>query len=117
MNKKLVTVALLGTMLTSSLVLPTVAHAESYDSKIEEARNQAENSQLLMDQKNQELNKLNKKATSTKQELQSISGAINSNETKTKKLVEEMQATKKERENLLKDISSLEKNIEKRNEQ
>ncbi|SFH78516.1 Cell wall-associated hydrolase, NlpC family [Pisciglobus halotolerans] len=117
MKKKLFTVAVLGTMMTSSLVLPTSVSAASYDTKIEEAKNQAEKSQQLIDQKNQELNSLKEKSSTTKNELQSLSSSIAANEAKTAKLVKEMETTKKERETLLKEIAELEKNIESRNEQ
>ena len=58
MNKKLLSIAILGTMTFGSLILPTTASAEAYTNQIEEAKQTANTNQNNIEAADQKINGL-----------------------------------------------------------
>lgn len=115
-KKKFVTIALLGTMTFSSLILPTQVAAEQYTDKIEEAQKEAENTQLLINEKNTQLNQIQSQVSTTESELKTITNNITNNEEKTAALAKDIEAAQKEMQTLKDEIEVLEAKIAERNE-
>lgn len=117
MNKKLLSIAILGTMTFSSLILPTTASAESYTDKIEEAKQNANQNQKNIDETDQKIKGLASEKDNTQGQLESINNTIRVNKEKSQKLVADIQKSQKEMDSLQSEITTLEEKIEQRNEQ
>lgn len=117
MKKKIVAIALLGTMTFSSLILPTQVSAEDYTTQIEEAQQQAESTQTLIDEKNNQLNQIESQVSTTETELKTISNEIKNNEEKTAALAKEIEKAQVDMKQLQDEIKVLEEKIAERNEQ
>ncbi|MGX7394047.1 C40 family peptidase [Carnobacterium mobile] len=117
MNKKLLSIAILGTMTFSSLILPTTASAESYTDKIEEAKQNANQNQKNIDETDQKIKGLASEKDNTQGQLENINNTIRVNKEKSQKLVADIQKSQKEMDSLQSEITTLEEKIEQRNEQ
>lgn len=117
MNKKILSIAILGTMTFGSLILPMTAHANAYTDKIEEAKQTANTTQTNIDAADQKINGLSAKKNNTQSQLETINKTINVNKEKSQKLVGDIKKSQEEMVTLKTEIDSLEKKIEERNEQ
>ncbi|MCA9765366.1 MAG: C40 family peptidase [Carnobacterium sp.] len=117
MNKKLLSIAILGTITFSSLILPITADAETYTDKIEEAKETVNSNQNKIDTADQKINSLSAEKNNTQAQLEGINNTISTNKEKSQKLVGEIKLSQDEMGTLKTEIESLEKKIEKRNEQ
>ncbi|WP_414839852.1 NlpC/P60 family protein [Carnobacterium sp. TMP28] len=117
MNKKLLSIAILGTITFSSLILPIAAEAETYTVKIEEAKETVNSNQNKIDAADQKINGLSAEKNKTQIQLEMINNTISTNKEKSQKLVGEIKLSQDEMGILKTEIESLEKKIEKRNEQ
>ncbi|PLS44004.1 hypothetical protein CYV25_10305 [Carnobacterium maltaromaticum] len=103
MNKRLATIAIIGSMTFSSVVLPAIATADTMDSKIEQQDNK--------------INTLKANSSSTQADLEAIETSIATNETSAKELLAEIKAANNEMQQLDQEIGVLQTKIEQRNEQ
>lgn len=103
MNKRLATIAIIGSMTFSSVLLPAIATADTVDSKIEQQDNK--------------INTLKANSSSTQADLEAIETSIATNETSAKELLAEIKAANNEMQQLDKEIGVLQTKIEQRNEQ
>ncbi|MBT2731304.1 NlpC/P60 family protein [Carnobacterium sp. ISL-102] len=117
MNKKLLTVAILGTMSFSSLILPTAVSAETFTNQVSESEQQLNQSEIAIKAAQQKVDGLQAQSSQTEAELAAITNSINSNKDKTTTLLAEIEASQKENETLQKEIESLKEKIEQRSEQ
>lgn len=117
MNKKLLSIAILGTMTFGSLILPTTASAEAYTNQIEEAKQTANTNQNNIEAADQKINGLSAEKNNTQSQLETINKTISGNKEKSQKLIGDIENSQKEMIVLKEEISSLEKKIEERNEQ
>ena len=117
MNKKLLSIAILGTMTFGSLILPITANAEAYTDKIEEAKQTANTNQTNIDAADQKINGLSAEKNNTQSQLETINKTINVNKEESQKLVGDIKKSQDEMTTLKTEIDSLEKKIEERNEQ
>lgn len=117
MNKKLLTVAILGTMSFSSLILPTAVSAETFTNQVSESEQQLNQSETAIKAAQQKVDGLQAQSSQTEAELAAITSSINSNKDKTTTLLVEIEASQKENETLQKEIESLKEKIEQRSEQ
>ncbi|MGB3160826.1 MAG: NlpC/P60 family protein [Carnobacterium sp.] len=117
MNKKLLSIAILGTMTFGSLILPITANAETYTDKIENAKNTANTNQSKIDAADQKINGLSVEKNNTETQLEMINKTINTNKEKSQKLVGDIKKSQDEMVALKTEIDSLEKKIEERNKQ
>lgn len=117
MNKKILSIAILGTMTFGSLILPMTANANAYTDKIEEAKQTANTTQTNIDAADQKINGLSAKKNNTQSQLETINKTINVNKEKSQKLVGDIKKSQDEMVTLKTEIDSLEKKIEERNEQ
>lgn len=117
MNKKLLSIAILGTMTFGSLILPITANAETYTDKIENAKNTANTNQSKIDAADQKINGLSAEKNNTETQLEMINKTINTNKEKSQKLVGDIKKSQDEMVALKTEIDSLEKKIEERNKQ
>ncbi|SIO02907.1 Cell wall-associated hydrolase, NlpC family [Carnobacterium alterfunditum] len=117
MNKKLLTVAILGTMSFSSLILPTAVSAETFTNQVSESEQQLNQSETAIKAAQQKVDGLQAQSSQTEAELAAITNSINSNKDKTTTLLADIEASQKENETLQKEIESLKEKIEQRSEQ
>lgn len=117
MNKKLLSIAILGTMTFSSLILPTAVGAESYTDKIEEAEQKVNQNKKNIEEAEQKINGLATEKVTTQEQLETINNTISVNKEKSQKLVSDIQKSQKEMDTLKTEIEALEEKIEQRNEQ
>ncbi len=117
MNKKLLTVAILGTMSFSSLILPTAVSAETFTNQVSESEQQLNQSETAIKAAQQKVDGLQAQSSQTEAELAAITSSINSNKDKTTTLLVEIEASQKENETLQKEIESLKEKIEQSSEQ
>ena len=117
MNKKITLYTLLGSMMVSSLALAPIAHAESYDSKIEETQKEIQNSEQTIQELTEDIRGLQSEKSSTEKELNSVTRSIEANEAKIEALVIQLEQSQKEMEQLQAELVVLNENIAKRNEQ
>ncbi|WP_034550872.1 PcsB-like coiled-coil domain-containing protein [Carnobacterium funditum] len=117
MNKKLLSIAILGTMTFGSVILPITASAESYNDKIEEAKQTSNTNQNNIDTADQKINGLSTEKNNTQSQLEAINKTINVNKEKSQKMVGDINKSQEEMVTLKTEIDSLEKKIEERNEQ
>lgn len=103
MNKRLATIAIIGSMTFSSVLLPAIATADTVDSKIEQQDNK--------------INTLKANSSSTQADLEAIETSIATNETSAKELLAEIKAANNEMQQLDQEIGVLQTKIEQRNEQ
>ncbi len=103
MNKRLATIAIIGSMTFSSVLLPAIATADTVDSKIEQQDNK--------------INTLKANSSSTQADLEAIETSIATNETSAKELLAEIKAANNEMQHLDQEIGVLQTKIEQRNEQ
>lgn len=103
MNKRLATIAIIGSMTFSSVLLPAIATADTVDSKIEQQDNK--------------INTLKANSSSTQADLEAIETSIATNETSAKELLAEIKAANNEMKQLDQEIGVLQTKIEQRNEQ
>ncbi|MGY3777214.1 CHAP domain-containing protein [Isobaculum melis] len=103
MNKKFLTLAVIGTMGLSALVGPVTAFADEIDTKIQ--------------QQDEKLNELNNQKEGAKGELAKVVDSITEAETKVNDLLTEMETTQKDLEKLSREVEVLNDNIAKREEQ
>ena len=116
-NKKLLSIAILGTMTFSSLILPTAVGAESYTDKIEEAEQKVNQNKKNIEEAEQKINGLATEKITTQEQLETINNTISVNKEKSQKLVADIQKSQKEMDTLKTEIEALEEKIEQRNEQ
>lgn len=116
-NKKLLSIAILGTMTFGSLILPTTASAEAYTNQIEEAKQTANTNQNNIEAADQKINGLSAEKNNTQSQLETINNTISGNKEKSQKLIGDINESQEEMVTLKEEISSLEKKIEERNEQ
>lgn len=117
MNKKITLYTLLGSMMVSSLALAPIAHAESYDSQIEETQKEIQNSEQTIQELTEDIRGLQSEKSSTEKELNSVTRSIEANEAKIEALVIQLEQSQKEMEQLQAELVVLNENIAKRNEQ
>ncbi|MDT1939305.1 MULTISPECIES: C40 family peptidase [Carnobacterium] len=103
MNKKLMNIAILGTITFSSMILPIVSHADSVETQIQE--------------QDSKINSLKSKSTSVQSDLETVESSISNNEAKAKGLLKEIQAANSEMKQLDEDITTLTAKIDQRNDQ
>jgi len=116
-NKKLLTVAILGTMSFSSLILPTAVSAETFTNQVSESEQQLNQSETAIKATQQKVDGLQAQSSQTEAELATITNSINLNKDKTTTLLAEIEASQKENKTLQKEIESLKEKIEQRSEQ
>ncbi len=102
-NKKLMNIAILGTITFSSMILPIVSHADSVETQIQE--------------QDSKINSLKSKSTSVQSDLETVESSISNNEAKAKGLLKEIQAANSEMKQLDEDITTLTAKIDQRNDQ
>lgn len=103
MNKRLATIAIIGSMTFSSVLLPAIVTADTVDSKIEQQDNK--------------INTLKANSSSTQADLEAIETSIATNESSAKELLAEIKAANSEMQQLDQEIGVLQTKIEQRNEQ
>ncbi|WP_035053943.1 C40 family peptidase [Carnobacterium pleistocenium] len=117
MNKKLLTVAILGTMSFSSLILPTAVNAETSTNQVFESQQQLNQSETAIEEAQKKVDGLQAQSSQTEAELETVTNAIDSNKDKAATLLAEIESAQKEKETLQTEIKSLEDKIEQRSEQ
>lgn len=103
MNKKFLTLAVIGTMGVSALLGPVTAFADEIDTKIQ--------------QQDEKLNELNTQKEGAKGDLAKVVDSITEAETKVNDLLAEMETTQKDLEKISREVEVLNDNISKREEQ
>jgi len=116
-NKKLVTIAILGTMTFSSLILPTAVSAETTTNKLTESEQQVTQTQDAIEAAQQKVDALQNQSSQTEAELAAVTNSINANKDKTDTLLADIEASQKEKTTLENEIKALEEKIEQRSEQ
>lgn len=114
LKKRILNAALTCTVLGSTLLGATPVLANNYDTRIEQAEQEAVANEQAADGLDAIINQLSDEVTSTQEALNSLNSDIERNEAALDTALNNLEAANQEMETLLEEIAVLEKNIENR---
>lgn len=114
LKKRLLNAAITCTVLGTSLIGASPVLANDYDTRIEQAQQEAQANEQAANSLNAIMSQLSNEVTSTQEAVDSLNGEIESNEEALENALHNLETANQEMETLMKEIDVLEKNIDKR---